>query len=329
MKILIEGPKDRYEKFMPKADYTANMETVYCDASFTDEERLAIGGDADVFFADASSWVSADLIAQMPNLKLLQSEGVAFDKFPWQKAAELGIYVCNCKGCNADPVAEQAIFLMLGLLRHGIEGDRAVREGRQQPVKEYYMLHGLAELASCHVGLIGLGDIGQATARLLKAFGCQISYYAPRRKEQALEEELGVTYRELSSLLAECDMISIHCPVKDSTRKMVNREFFRQMKPTAYLINTARGAMVDNEALREALITGEIAGAGLDTIDPEPVPADHILLDLPDEAKDKILFSPHLGGNTTESFVRAHRNMWENAYRIKRGDKPIHVVNGV
>ena len=128
---------------------------------------------------DAISRVSGDLIRRMKNLKMIHSEGVAFDGIDVEAAWKQGIYVCNNKGANADAVAEQAIFLMLALLRSGIAGDAAVRSGRQIEMKEQRMREGITDLGDCQVGLVGLGDIGLATARRLSAFGCRLCYYKP------------------------------------------------------------------------------------------------------------------------------------------------------
>ena len=140
---------------------------------------------------------------------------------------------------------------------------------------------------------------------------------------------MSVSYLPLDKLIAKCDIISLHCLVNDETRHMVNEHFLSLMKPTAYLINTGRGDLVDNEALRAALVEGRIAGAGLDTISPEPTPADHPLVDLPEHLRDRVVYSPHLGGITTGSFQRAHQNMWNSVLALHQGKRPNHIVNGL
>ncbi|MEG1594789.1 MAG: NAD(P)-dependent oxidoreductase, partial [Oscillibacter sp.] len=240
-----------------------------------------------------------------------------------------GIDVCNNRGCNAGAVAEEAVMLMLMLLRRGLTGDRAVREGRQMEMKIQCMLQGLTELSDCRVGLIGFGDVAKATAERLAPFGCEVFYNSRRRRAREEEQRYGVTYLTLETLASTCDVVSLHCALTDETRGTVNREFLARMKPTAYLINTAGGDLVDNEALREALLAGEIAGAGLDTLAPEPTPADHPLVNLPASAGDKLVLSPHLGGITQASFRRAHLHMWRNAERVVNGHKPDYIVNGL
>ncbi len=329
MKILILGPQARYETYLPPLPFIRQQELVFLDKSAAEETILAAAADADILFADAITPVPASLIERMPNLKLIHSEGVAYDKIDLAAARAHGTFVCNNKGCNADAVAEQAILLMLMLLRRGIPGDRAVREGRQMEMKEQCMTHGLTELSACRVGLVGFGDIARATAARLNAFGCEVYYYTKHRRDRDVEERCGVTYLTLEELAATCDIVSLHCSVNDETRGMVNDAFLARMRPTAFLINTARGELVDDKALRRALVEGRLAGVGLDTLAPEPVAADHPLVKLPAPICDRVVLSPHLGGITEAAFRRGHLHMWRNAERVVDGHKPDNIVNGM
>ena len=134
---------------------------------------------------------------------------------------------------------------------------------------------------------------------------------------------------EAQELAARCDVLSLHCAVNEQTTHMVNAEFLSYVKPGAILVNTARGQLVDNLAVRQALIDGRLGGIAIDTFDPEPTPADHPLVDLPPEVADRAVFSPHLGGITGGVFRRAHRNMWSSAKLILEGKRPNFVVNGL
>ena len=327
MKILVLGTKARYQRYLPDLPFARAQEPVYLDKSSSEEKILAAASDAEVIFVDAITPVSGTLMERMPRLRLVHSEGVAFDKIDLAVARSLGIDVCNNKGCNAAAVAEQAVLLMLMLLRRALEGDRAVRQGRQMEMKERSMVEGITELGACKVGLVGFGDIAKATAERLAPFGCALYYYTPHRRSPEEEARWGVTYLPLEELAAECDMVSLHCAVTEQTRNMVDAAFLARMKPTAYLINTGRGDLVDNLALRRALEEGRIAGVGLDTLAPEPVPADHPLVDLPPELRDRVVLSPHLGGITEGAFRRSHLHMWRNAERVAAGEKPDNIVN--
>lgn len=328
MKILVIADRKRYEKFMPKNDFTQSAEIVYFSRGTSDDEILESASDAQIIFVDAIMPVSEKLVLKMPQLKMIHSEGVAYNAIAIEAAAKRGIYVCNNKGCNAKAVAEQAVLLMLQVLRSSTEGDKAVRSGNQIKMKEYMMVRGITELGECKVGLVGFGDIAKATAKLLTAFGCEVYYYTPTKKTAEIEKEYGVSYLPLDELVSECDIVSIHCAVTSETEGMFDEKLISKMNQGAILVNTARGEIVDNIALRDALVEGRIY-AGLDTISPEPVTADNPLLLLPEEAKYSLSVSPHLGGITTASFRRSHKHMWENALRIAKGEKPDNIVNGL
>jgi phosphoglycerate dehydrogenase-like enzyme len=327
MKILVIGNRDRYEKFASPELERRQGAIVFCGRGVGDGELLAAGGDAEIILADAIAPVSRHLIEGMPNLRMIHSEGVAYDKIDLGAARERGIFVCNNKGCNAAAVAEQAILLMLAFLRKVIVGDREVRAGHQIQMKERAMVEGITELGGCTVGLVGFGDIARAAALRLGAFGCRLYYYTPRQKPRETENEFGVRYAALEDLAGLSDIVSVHAAVTPETTGMINAGFLGRMKPGAFVVNTARGEIVDNLALREALIAGRIAGAAFDTLYPEPTPKDHPLVDLPEGCKDRVIYAPHLGGITTGSFERAHKNMWQNVARLERGEEPVNRVN--
>lgn len=327
MKVLIAGGKERYQKLFPDFAKDLPVELVFCARDASPEEMAAACPDAGALLVDAITPVSAQAMDLLPQVKLIHSEGVAYSAIDTAAAKERGIYVCNNAGCNAAPVAELAIMLMLMLTRLALSAHRAVREGRQIQFKENIMQEGGLELGELSVGLVGFGDIGQAAARRLKPFGCPLYYYAPHRRPEALEEELGASYLPLEELAARCDVVMLACSVNESTKGMVNRDFLARMKSGAFLINTSRGELINNLALREALLEGKIAGAGLDTIAPEPTPADHPLVDLPEHIRDRVICTAHLGGITEGSFRRAHTNIWNNVRLILEGKRPVHVVN--
>lgn len=328
MKLLVIGKEERVRRNTRNPDFLKKYEIVYAASGTPEEELLRIGGDADFLLADAISPVTAGLIARMPNLKLIHSEGVAFDRIDIGAAAERRIYVCNCKGMNAGAVAEQAVLLMLGLLRDVCNGDAAMRKGLQIQVKESYMVSGsLAELGECTVGLLGFGDIAKATAKLLGAFGARVIYWSRRQAPPETEEAYGVSFCSLDQLLAESDIVSLHMPVTEETRGMADAAFFAKMKPGAYLVNTARGELVDGQALLAAIRSGRLAGAGLDTVAGEPVRADNPIFGAEEAVEKKILYSCHLGGITGASFKRGYDMIWSDIEKAAAGGRPDHVVN--
>lgn len=326
MKVLTIGSEARTRKYLPDLPIAREAELVCAERGAANEELLALAPDADVIVADAISPIDDELISGMPNLKLIHSEGVAFNAIDVASAQRHGVAVCNCAGVNAGTVAEQAIMLMLMCLRLALGGDRAVREGRQIALKERMMVEGFRELGDCTVGFVGFGAIGQATARYLRPWGCRMLYNKRHPLDEDLENELGVRFASLDDLLASCDIVSLHVPVTDETRGMVDGEFLAKMRTDAVLINTARGDIVNQEALASALEGGSIAAAGLDTLTPEPVTLDNPLVNLSPEAAERVVFSPHVGGVAEGMFYRAHRTIWENIARLAAGEELVNRV---
>lgn len=326
MKILVIGREGRLGKYTRDKSKMDAYDIVYASPEADDKELIVRGGDADFILVDAMAAVSKTVIESMPNLKMIHSEGVGFNKIDTDAARERGIYVCNCKGMNAAAVAEQAVCLMLCLLRDVCNGDRSVRNGEQISVKENIMLSGsLREMGDCTIGLVGFGDIAKETACFVSPFGARLLYNA-RKTHGTI---YGAEYAELDTLLKESDIVSLHLPVTKDTAGMVNAEFLAKMKKGAYLVNTARGDLVDSDALIQAIRSGHIAGAGLDTVAGEPVRKDNPLLTAEEAVESKIIFSCHIGGVTASSFARGYDMFWSDLEKVAAGDRPERIVNGL
>ena len=275
-------------------------------------------GDTEILLVDAMGKADKELIDSLPQLKLIQSEGVGYQGVDIAYAAQKGIVVCNNKGVNDTAVAEDALLLMLACLKQMITGHQSVYDGRQIEVKKA-SFGVIRELSQCTIGLIGFGDIARATAKFCNALGARVIYTNRTRYEQ-LEEEYGVTYCTADELLEQADFVSLHVAVTDDTREMVDDAFLSKMKKDAFLINTSRGDLVNNESLLNALLNDEIAGAGLDVISPEPVERDNILLD--ERIKDKLILTPHIAGITNLTVQKIYKNIWENITNYVNG-KPL------
>lgn len=327
MKLLVIGDADRTKKYLPNLAVVDETELVVAARGSSDEEILALAADADFIMADAISEVSANLIANMPNLKLIHSEGVAYNRIDCAAAAEAGIPVCNNAGVNAGAVAEQTVLLMLACLRDFAAGDAAVREGKQIQKKERMMVEGFKELGDCVIGFVGFGAIAQACAVRLANWGCTMLYNKRTPLSAEEEQRLCVRYASLEELLPQCDIVSLHVPVTPDTTGLVDAAFLGKMPAGSILINTARGEVVNQEALKAAIVDGHIAGAGLDTLDPEPVTVGNPLLNMPEGFEQRIQFSPHIGGVSEGMFYRAHKTVWENIARVAKGEAPINRVN--
>lgn len=327
MKVAILTSEARVKKFTDWSLVPEDAEIIYIGQTYTDDEVIEKAKDADAILVDAVNPVNKRVIHNLPNLKIVQSEGVAYNLIDVNAAKQKGVYVCNNAAANASSVAEHTIMLMLACTRRLIEGDAMVRSGRQIQAKGSFILDGIMELEHCHVGLLGFGSIAKQVAKKLKGFGCKVSYYSRHQATAEVEQEYKVSYLPLQELYQQCDIISIHVPVTPETENMIDKTVFTVMKPSAILINTARGEIVCQQDLFDAIIKDQIAGAGLDTLAPEPVQPDHSLLHLPVELQYKLTFSPHIGGTTYGVFHYMYRTIWTNIVAVINGGKPVNIVS--
>lgn len=321
MKIAVLLEEQNFRRYASPETLPADYELFLFGNGTPDEDAIAASG-AEMLIADPMVPVTASLIRRMPALKLIQSQGVGYHLFDTAAARAQGVDVANCAGANAAAVAEQAVLLMLALLRNLKENDRMVFEARQAEAKGRCFRSGITELRDCHVGILGLGAIGMATAGLLRAFGCRISYW-----NRSPKPDSGLEYLPKEELLRSCDVLSLHLAVTPETAGFADDAFFAAMKPGALLINTARGEIVDQAALCRALASGRLGGAGLDVLSPEPVTAENPVLNIPADLRDRVVLSPHIGGITAGSFRRYFGIIWENAARIAAGETPRNIVN--
>lgn len=288
-----------------------------------DREQLLTKRDTEILLVDAMGSVDSEIISAFPDLKLIMSEGVGYQGIDTEFAKSNNIPVCNNKGVNDTAVAEDTVLLILSCLKSIITGNQSVYDGRQIEVKKQ-AFGKIREIGECTVGLIGFGDIARCTAVYLNALGARV-IYTNRTRYTELEQKYNVEYAEMDALLAQSDFVSLHIAVTDETINIVNSQFLSKMKNDAFLINTSRGDLVDNEALLNALLNGEIAGAGLDVIAPEPVTADNILLD--DRIKDKLIITPHIAGITRLTVKKIYMNILDNITRIEKGEPLKNRVN--
>ena len=326
--ILMVGDRkvaDGYAAELP-ADFAYDLH--YVNSYAPDEEKIAAGQGCAAAIVDSMATFSAAVIEGLPELKLIHVQGVGYQGVDVEAARAHHVYVCNCRAINANAVAEQAILLMLGLLRDVYNGNDDVHAGRQIQVKEAYMKNGtLVELGDCTIGLVGFGAIGRCVSKIAQACGATVYYYDAFRAPEAVERELNVTYYPLEELLPKCDIVSIHVPLLPSTENMVNADFLASMKKGAYLVNTARGEIVDSAAVLDAIRTGHLAGAGLDTIAGEPITVDNPILQAEPEVDRKLLLSPHIAGVSAGTFRRSREIVAANTARVLSGEKPVNVVN--
>jgi phosphoglycerate dehydrogenase-like enzyme len=254
-----------------------------------------------------------------PNLKLVQLLSAGYDRCDIEAARRAGVPICNNGGANSTAVAEHAILLMLAVCRRLVWQHSNVAAGRWrgnnlQEVKLY-------ELKDRTLGIIGLGTIGKKTARLAQAFGMGVQYYDIVRLPEDQADALDVRFALFEEVLRTSDIVSLHVPLSKDTRHMIGAAQLRLMKPSAYLINTCRGPVIDEPALIEALSSGTIAGAGLDVFDQEPPPPNNPLFSLPN-----VILSAHLAGPTWDNQYTRFRNAFDNCQRVLRGEKPLWII---
>lgn len=275
-----------------------------------DDHLMEIVADADYAISGQVA-VSGAVLRAGKRLKLLHKWGVGVDNLDVQTARELGIKVARTTGSNSTAVAEFTVGLMICALRHIPHGHFALQHGewRNWRGQSPFLLSGKT------VGLVGFGAIGRAVARLLSGFGCEILYNKRHRLGANEETALGARHADLPELLSRADVVSLHCPLTPATSGLVDRAALTSMKPTAVLINAARGGLVVEGDLVWALRNRIIHAAAVDVYETEPLPADSPLLHI-----DNLTLTPHLGAMAADTFAPTVRRMFENIARVSRGE---------
>lgn len=270
-----------------------------CQNSPFDAEIIEQAKNADILMI-GNKRLSGDVIRALDQLKYISVAFTGVDHLDLAACREKGVAVSNAAGYATDAVAELTLCTMLALLRNLLKADERTREGG---TKEGIVGN---ELRGKTVGIVGTGAIGLQVARLCQAFGCKVIAYAPREKQAALD--LGIRYLPLDELMAEADIVSLHMPLNDSTRGMIGGAQIALMKPTAFLVNMARGPVVDSHALALALKNKKIAGAAVDVYEKEPpLYPNHPLLGAPNT-----ICTPHVAFATAESMEKRAKIAFDN-----------------
>ncbi|UXJ71076.1 2-hydroxyacid dehydrogenase [Lysinibacillus fusiformis] len=292
----------------------AGHEFVYYNEKTTDSAELARRSEGADVIMIANNPYPKEVIDQNANLKLINVAFTGVDHVGIGQARNQDVMICNAAGYANQAVAELTIGLVLDVYRHITQGDKEIH------ADHFPRAFQGSEIKGKTVGLIGTGKIGMMTARLFKAFGAKIvASDQSRRNPEA--EVLGIEYMELDELLVQSDIVSLHIPLLSSTKGLISKEKLELMKESAILINCARGPIVDNDALADALNEGRIAGAGIDVFDMEPpIPGDYKLL----QAKNAIL-TPHVGFLTNEAMELRAKIAFDNTMAFLEG-KPQNII---
>lgn len=280
------------------------------------EDLLRLAPQADAIL---TCWkqIPPAVLDAAPRCRIVSRYGIGLDNIPVEHATRLGIVVTNVPDFCLDDVADHTLALLLACARRIVDYAQATRAG----VWNLQGVRPMARLRGQTLGLVGYGNIARRVAQRASALGLHILAYTPRLAVDA-PAPWGRGTNDLDELLAESDYVSLHVPLTESTRGLIGAAALRRMKPTAYLINTARGAVVDEDALRQALVEGWIAGAALDVLSQEPPPPDHPLAGL-----DNVILTPHAAFYSQEAIADLEARAARHVAQALTGQIPDHVVN--
>ena len=263
--------------------------------------------------------IDAEFFDAAPSLRMVANMGVGYNNIDVAEATRRSVMISNTPGVLTDATADLAFALILAVARRVVEGDKIVRAGRFQFWSPFYFLG--AEVSTKTLGIIGMGRIGQAVAKRARGFNMRILYYSRKRLSPDKEAECGAEYADLATLLRTADFVSLHVPYTEETKYLIDAEALQIMKPSAFLINTARGPVVDEKALLAALQEKRIAGAGLDVYENEPALTPGL------SGLDQVVLLPHVGSATRETRTRMAAMAADNLLAGLRGEKPPNLVN--
>lgn len=316
-KIFISGkiPEIAYETLSNDFEVTMHDEI-----SLLSKEEIIKGIEGkDALLCLLSDKIDREIIESNPNLKIIANYGAGFDNIDIKAANEYKIPVTNTPGISTISTAELTIALMLGIARRVVEGDKITRAGKFSGWAPLYQLG--TELAGKTLGIIGMGNIGRAVAKRAKAFDMNIIYNNRNQLSKEIEAEYGLTYVSQEEVIAKSDFVSLHVSYSPALHHLINEETIKMMKPSAYIINAARGPLIDEKALLKALQDKTIKGAGLDVYEFEPAITKGL------ELLDNVILTPHIGNATEEARSGMAQIAANNIIDVFNGLEPRNRVN--
>lgn len=313
--LLIDPtPLPLLERFRPMFPAGADMDVV---STYSEEDLARHAAETEILLVIHRK-VDASLLSIVPRVRFVQRVGVGYDNLDLEALQAAGIVAAFTPGANAVAVAEHTILLMLALLKRFAAAESATRQGGWPTVE--LVQAGIGELANTTVGLVGFGNIGRAIAQRLEPFGSRLLYTARHAVEPATEQQLGARYVSFDDLLASSAIVSLHLPLNEATRGLIGGAELAKMPAGAFLINTSRGELIDEAALRRALVSGKLAGAALDVLSNER-PGGNPFADLP-----QVIVTPHVAGGSRAGIERALQMAIANVARFLRGESPLYQV---
>ena len=312
-------PCDRYAYQQSGAEFSK----VQCKG---EDQLIAAARNADAVICLGLQPYTRRVIESLERCRIISCIGVGVDGVDIAAATERGICVSNVVDHCNDEIAEHTLGLLLISARKLARLDKAIRDGKYSSLSPrtpeiLQIFAGIPRVKGQTLGIVGFGRLGRATAAKARCLGMRV-IASGRSTPASVYEESGVEKVDLDTLLRDSDYVSLHCSLTSENRRMIGAEQFKKMKPSAYFINTARGGLVDTQALCDALSRGVIAGAALDTVDPEPLSLDNPLFQL-----ENVFFTPHCAGFSEESRVQLCRMPEEAVLRIFRAEWPLNLFN--
>ena len=316
MKVAIVGtyPAGTFEKFKNYFSEKPEIEVVEVDT----QEKFDALTEADAIVLRILK-MPKEVVARIKGLKMIMRWGAGFDSVDIEEAGKHGIYVCNTPGANAYAVAELTVALMLAVGRKLICHDRAIHQGEWS---KNTFLNQTRTLNNKVVGIIGGGNIGRQVASRVQAFGSTVQYYDPFRLPEEMEEKLHMKYVGLEELIRTSDVITLHVPLMASTRHMIGEKEIEKMKYGAIFINVARGGLMDDGAVVNAVNAGKLSGAGIDCVEEEPAKLGSPILENPN-----IIVTPHVGGGSADISDVMFPMITENIELLEEEKALKYVVN--
>ena len=304
---------------LPRLEAAAEVEVWPEESPPPHKEIVRRAADADALLTMLSDPIDAEVLDAGTRLRVVANMAVGYDNVDVPAATERGILVTNTPGVLTETTADLAFALLLAAARRVAEGDRLTRTGGWKAWHPSFLLG--RDVHGATLGIVGLGQIGLAVARRARGFDMRLLYHSRTRRPEA-ESELGLEFVELEQLLKESDFVSLHVFLSPQTRHLIGERELALMKPTAILVNTTRGPVVDQRALYRALKERRIAAAGLDVAEEEPIPLDDPLLTL-----DNVTITPHVGSASVATRGKMAAMAVENVLAALRGEQPPNCVN--
>ena len=326
MKTLVVDLRDRVEKSGARIDPLLDL--TYVDLAPLEELKPHLA-DTELLLTTPRLTVDDALLDAAPKLRLIQVPSTGFDRVDVEATARRGIPAAHVPGGNALSVAEHVFMVMMALQRRLLPSHAGIKAGRYQAEKNRMMDEGIYELWGKTLGIVGFGRIGREVARRAIGFDLNVIYYDIVRPEPEEEQRYQVAFVPLDELLARADILTVHVPLEKATYHLIGETELAKLRPSALVINAARGPLVDPAPLAAMLADGLLAGAAVDVFETEPAPDSDPLVELAQSGFERLILTPHLAGVTAESSVRGAHRALANLARVAHGEPPVDVFNGV